>query len=130
MWPKVGLDRKISTWIPHNLPRPGENSTFDPIEHYNLRVDDVQFEVLDFTEDVEEFIQFVDGVEAYGGGDIHENVLWGMDKCINEMSWSRMSKLVIHILDAPPHGRQFGDYGDEDPDWFQHDYKDVQVKIF
>jgi len=97
---------------------------------YRDWVDDVQFEVLDFTEDVEEFIQFVDGVEAYGGGDIHENVLWGMDKCINEMSWSRMSKLVIHILDAPPHGRQFGDYGDEDPDWFQHDYKDVQTLFY
>ena len=65
--------------------------------------------------------------EILGGIDLHENLLGGLNFAIQRLNWVQMSKIIIHLADAPPHGREFGDYGDNDPDQTIHQYPTVEV---
>lgn len=59
----------------------------------------------DFTSNVSETMGYIRQQEANGGGDYPEAVQEGLDKGINELSWSPLAitKLAFLILDAPPH---------------------------
>ena len=49
---------------------------------------------------------------ATGGGDFCEDVAGALDAAQSPMmGWARRNKLVIHFLDAPPHGREYHDLG-------------------
>ena len=51
---------------------------------------------------------------ATGGGDICEDVTGALDAAQSPMmGWSRRNKLVIHFVDAPPHGREYHDLGEK-----------------
>ena len=94
-----------------------------------MRDDEPQFQILPFTNSIDDFENFVGEVVAYGGGDFHENVLGGMEKAL-ELKWTRVSKLIIHILDAPPHGHMFGMYyQDDDQEMKKYNYMKPGVKI-
>ena len=56
----------------------------------------MHFQILDFTDDVDEFIKFLSGVRAFYGGDIPEDVLGALDKTIN-LSWKQANKLFFQI---------------------------------
>ncbi|KXS10129.1 hypothetical protein M427DRAFT_37781 [Gonapodya prolifera JEL478] len=56
-------------------------------------------------------------IEADGGGDAAEDVM-GALVLIPKLSWWAKSRLVIHIADAPPHGKALHDLGaDNDRYW-------------
>ena len=63
-------------------------------------------EHLDFTDDVEAFKNYLNGLSAHGGDDDAEDVLSGLRECAR-LSWSGNARTVIHIADAPCHGRLF-----------------------
>jgi hypothetical protein len=49
-----------------------------------------------------------------GGGDWCEDVAGALDVAANPMmGWARQNRLVIHFLDAPPHGKEYHDLGPE-----------------
>lgn len=51
---------------------------------------------------------------ATGGGDFCEDVAGALETAQGPMmGWSRSNKLVVHFLDAPPHGREYHDLGPE-----------------
>ena len=58
-------------------------------------------------------------MKADGGGDPPEAVLDGMFET-TKLNWSKnknVSKYILHIFDAPPHGREYGQRnGDRYPD--------------
>ena len=56
----------------------------------------LHFEIMDFTEDVTEFINFISNVKAFYGGDIPEDVLGALDKTIN-LDWKAANKLFFQI---------------------------------
>ena len=59
---------------------------------------------------------YISSVTADGGGDGPEAVLDGLHDCTTKMSWRPDSlKIVIHIADAPPHGKRFVSSGDGFP---------------
>jgi len=86
-------------------------------------LDGGQFQTFDFSEDISEFLTFMKGMKATSapGNDFHENGLWGIQKAL-DLSWERNVKLIIHICDCPPHGLQFGCFGDNDPFLNKHQY--------
>jgi hypothetical protein len=73
-------------------------------------------DVCDFcsSQEAEEFLK---KVTASGGGDLHEAVMDGLNVAINQISWRKdADKFLFLVLDAPPHGKIFGNMGDGFPD--------------
>lgn len=59
----------------------------------------------DFTTDIAYQIDFISSQSANGGGDYPEAVDQALNEAINKASWSETNstKILIHVLDAPPH---------------------------
>uniref|UniRef100_A0A0G4I0I6 VWFA domain-containing protein n=1 Tax=Chromera velia CCMP2878 TaxID=1169474 RepID=A0A0G4I0I6_9ALVE len=75
---------------------------------------DKQFEFCDFTEDPSKIEKALSKVKAFGGGDICEDVMSALMKAyhpeMTPFSWrddENVSKCILHICDAPPHGTEF-----------------------
>lgn len=75
---------------------------------YKDHGDDPNIEFLDFTTSAEEVRSFVSKLNAIGGGDAPEDVLGGIQQALNA-SWKQQTRCIIHIADAPPHGRTLHD---------------------
>lgn len=67
-------------------------------------------------------IQFLDKVEATGGGDAAEDVVGGLEKALNDFKFTTEGhNLVFLIADCPCHGKQYhniqsDDYKDNVPE--------------
>ena len=74
-----------------------------------------RFSIKDFSDDVNDVKKFIATVSANGGGDFPEDVQGGFNKALN-MKWGADSvKQVFHIFDAPGHGKDICDGGDDYP---------------
>lgn len=72
---------------------------------------------LDFTHEIFNFKEVLKSITAKGGGDEAEAVVDGLDEVANTLTWREDSeKFVFHILDAPPHGNEYGSLKDAFPD--------------
>ncbi|CAF1459585.1 unnamed protein product [Adineta ricciae] len=65
---------------------------------------------MDFTKNVDLFEQFLGNVQAVGGSDndFCEDVFGGLE-VIPTLLWTSANRILIHICDAPCHGRQYYD---------------------
>lgn len=64
--------------------------------------------LLDLTSDIQKFKNLIMKITCSGGEDEPEAVLDGLDTAINQISWREKSlKFIYHVLDAPPHGKNF-----------------------
>ncbi|KAI0881240.1 uncharacterized protein GGS22DRAFT_181772 [Annulohypoxylon maeteangense] len=77
---------------------------------YKDHADNPNIQFLDFTPDTAKANMFLDMLVVMngGGGDLPEDVLGGIQQAINA-SWLQESRCIIHITDAPPHGRNLHD---------------------
>ncbi|KAM5344158.1 hypothetical protein ACJ41O_012695 [Fusarium nematophilum] len=78
---------------------------------YKDHNDKPNIEFLDFTSSVETVREFLNKLSATGGDDCPEDVLGGIRQAINA-TWYHQTRCIIHIADAPPHGRIFHDLSD------------------
>jgi len=89
---------------------------------YRDHKDKVLLEVKDLA-DSEEVVNFMDEVDAHGGGDAAEAVHDGLNAAITQMSWrdgdNRRIRMIFQITDAPPHGKEYWPH-----DNFSDDYPD------
>jgi hypothetical protein len=83
---------------------------------YKDHGDNPNIEFLDFTPSADQVRQFLDRLNADGGGDLPEDVLGGVHRALNA-SWKQQTRCIIHIADAPPHGRSLHDLGDSQDDY-------------
>ncbi|KAF0484017.1 kinase-like protein [Gigaspora margarita] len=86
---------------------------------YRDHTDSDRLQILNFTSSLEKFKTYITNkVTAKGGDDLPEDVLGGLNAAITKMSWSNATRILIHIGDAPPHGRRFNEtgYHDNNPD--------------
>ena len=74
------------------------------------------FEVLDFTDSIENFKEFCAKLRAKGGGDTPEDVFGAFEEAF-KLSWSDDfgTKVIFHIADAPCHGKKYHDARDRYP---------------
>eukprot|EP00117_Sycon_ciliatum_P020161 scpid34954/ scgid18041/ Alpha-protein kinase vwkA; von Willebrand factor A alpha-kinase len=64
--------------------------------------------VFEFNLYPQEFYRFVDSVKAHGGGDTAEDIMGAFHAMFTKLSWRPdVTKLLIHIADAPCHGKQY-----------------------
>ncbi|PKY12622.1 hypothetical protein RhiirB3_510223 [Rhizophagus irregularis] len=76
-----------------------------------------RIQILDFTDSYSIFKSYLsDKVKATGGGDAPEDVLGGLDAAIDKMKWTHRTRVLLHLGDAPPHGRRFTNRYDAYPD--------------
>ncbi|KAG2163027.1 hypothetical protein VTO58DRAFT_110482 [Aureobasidium pullulans] len=73
----------------------------------------INIEFLDFTRSTDGVFVFLDGLEAEAGGDPPEDVLGGIYQAL-QASWKQQTRCMVHIADAPPHGRGLHDLKDQD----------------
>ncbi|RGB28871.1 hypothetical protein C1646_767312 [Rhizophagus diaphanus] len=66
-----------------------------------------RLESLDFTDQYEQFTTYLQSVLPYGGGDPPEDVLGGLNEAITKMNWKSNTRVLLHIGDSPPHGKNF-----------------------
>ncbi|CAG8577451.1 15465_t:CDS:1 [Cetraspora pellucida] len=75
---------------------------------YRDHNDQDRLQIFDFTNSIKKFETYITNkVEAKGGEDLPEDVLGGLSAAITMMTWSNATRILIHIGDAPPHGRCF-----------------------
>ena len=91
-------------------------------------------DTLRFTDSQQNINRFIDELYANGGGDFPEAVVDGL-YAVRHLDWSPSSaKILIHILDAPPHGREFSTSGNGDnyPDGCPcgYDYKQILSEMY
>jgi len=88
---------------------------------YRDYCDTNRFEVLGFTEDIQDFKRFVSELKASGGGDAAEDVFGGLAKVL-DLEWQGFTRVLFHVADAPCHGKRFhtspfsDDHEEGDPD--------------
>ncbi|PKY56908.1 kinase-like protein [Rhizophagus irregularis] len=70
---------------------------------------------LDFTDQYGQFTTYLQSVPASGGGDAPEDVLGGLNAAITKMDWKNVTRVLLHIGDYPPHGKNFTDLADSYP---------------
>ncbi|UJR38569.1 hypothetical protein I4U23_031235 [Adineta vaga] len=80
---------------------------------------DKQFSILDFT-DKDTFHSFVSMIECENGGDYCEDVLGGLQRTIN-LNWKQPVRILIHVADAPSHGRRYHDLSERKDYYLTHD---------
>ncbi|CAF4820506.1 unnamed protein product, partial [Rotaria sp. Silwood1] len=72
--------------------------------------DQPQFFTQDFTDDTNQVINFLNTLIANGGGDIPEDVLSALDRCLTLTNWSNTNaRFIVLITDAPGHGPELND---------------------
>eukprot|EP01122_Echinamoeba_exundans_P000249 TRINITY_DN10222_c0_g1_i1.p1 TRINITY_DN10222_c0_g1~~TRINITY_DN10222_c0_g1_i1.p1 ORF type:complete len:389 (-),score=74.64 TRINITY_DN10222_c0_g1_i1:117-1283(-) len=76
----------------------------------------LRFQVFDFVEKDRkaEFTEFMGAVVATGGADGPEDIAGGFQKVLG-LNWRAATRLVIHFADAPCHGSQYHNMGDDYP---------------
>jgi Alpha-kinase family/von Willebrand factor type A domain len=80
---------------------------------YKDHSDSPNIEFLDFTTSAHQVRSFLDGLSATGGADTPEDVLGGIRQALNA-TWMHQTRCMIHIADAPPHGRPLHDMTDSE----------------
>ncbi|KIW03287.1 uncharacterized protein PV09_05500 [Verruconis gallopava] len=78
---------------------------------YKDHMNNPNIEFLDFTTEVDRVHSFINGLRATGGDDAPEDMLGGINGALNA-TWKNATRCIIHIADAPPHGRDSHDMGD------------------
>ena len=65
-----------------------------------------RFETLNFTDNVDEVKNFLASIKVEGGDDLAEDVNGAFQQML-KLKWESSTRVVIHIADAPCHGREF-----------------------
>ena len=70
-----------------------------------------QFEILPFTNSVDEFQHFCNAIKPMMNKDTAEDVFGGLEKMLR-LDWSTdgSTRYLFHIADSPCHGREFHDF--------------------
>ncbi|CAG8622748.1 11010_t:CDS:1, partial [Dentiscutata heterogama] len=106
---------KVADYMKRTNPSISVYVGFCGYRDYCDKKDRIQY--LDFTDSYEIFREYIENhVTAKGGDDVPEDVLGGLDAAITRMSWSNATRVILHIGDAPPHGRRFTTMYDNYPD--------------
>ena len=62
---------------------------------------------IDFTNNESEFKSQLEAIKGQDGDDVAEDWVGGFQMALDELNWGNGTKLIIHIADAPQHGKIF-----------------------
>jgi hypothetical protein len=61
--------------------------------------------------------EMLKAVKAAGGGDYAEDVAGALDTAV-KFDWQNANRVLIHVLDAPPHGQEYHRMGKANDDYY------------
>ncbi|CAG8711669.1 uncharacterized protein OCT59_002205 [Rhizophagus irregularis] len=77
-----------------------------------------RLQIFDFTDQYDQFIQYMLNVKPSSSSDnddAPEDVLGGLNAAITKMNWKNNTRVLFHIGDSPPHGKNFTNLEDNYP---------------
>jgi hypothetical protein len=98
----------IEIWNQLKIKMPGVSFKFggifyrDPIDSSGDRND-----YIDLTDNIDSFKSFISTMVATGGGDTPEDWVGAYNIALNNISWRKGVKCIIHIADAGAHGTKY-----------------------
>lgn len=78
---------------------------------HNLKTKSI--DTLTFTKDIDSFKSFLGGISTASGVDHPEDVNGGFQKAL-KFPWSSVTRVLVHLADAPCHGKRFHDFEEDD----------------
>ncbi len=111
--------KKITEEISDINPGAKIRLSFIGYRDFDNKEDERDYEIIDFTENIDNFILSIKKFECYGGGDQPEDIAGALNKAL-KMDWKSKAKYVVLVCDAPCHGSKYHDIyfdsvGDGDP---------------
>jgi len=95
----------------------GESEVRVAVVSYKDHKSTTNIAFLDFTTSTERVCRFLDGLETANGVDFPEDVLGGINQAL-QASWNQQTRCMVHIGDAPPHGRGLHDLHAKSDDYY------------
>ena len=87
---------------------------------FDNKEDKREYEIINFTENIDYFILKMKKFECFGGGDQPEDIAGALNEAL-KLEWKSNAKYVVLVCDAPCHGKKYHDiyfdnFSDGDPD--------------
>ena len=115
--------KKITEEISDHNPGSKIRISFIGYRDFDTKEEIRKYEIIDFTENIEDIISTIKKYECYGGGDQPEDIAGALNQAL-KMDWRSSAKYVILVCDAPCHGSKYHDiyidsFKDGDPAGYQ-----------
>jgi len=75
---------------------------------FDNKEDKRDYEIINFTENIDDFILKMKKLECYGGGDQPEDIVGALNEGL-KLEWKSNAKYVVLVCDAPCHGKKYHD---------------------
>ena len=98
--------KKITEEISDNNPGAKIRLSFIGYRDFDNKGDKREYEIIEFTENIENFIFLIKKFECYGGGDQPEDIAGALNEAL-KMDWKSNAKYVVLVCDAPCHGSKY-----------------------
>ena len=87
---------------------------------FDNKEDKREYEIINFTENIDNFILQMKKLECFGGGDQPEDIAGALNEAL-KLEWKSNAKYVVLVCDAPCHGKKYHDiyfdnFSEGDPD--------------
>ena len=100
--------KKITEEINSHNPGSKIRLSFIGYRDFDSKDEPRNYEIINFTEDIETLISTIKKYECYGGGDQPEDIAGALNQAL-KMDWKSSAKYVVLVCDAPCHGSKYHD---------------------
>ena len=100
--------KKITEEISDQNPGSKIRLSFIGYRDFDTKEEERNYEIINFTENIENIISTIKKYECYGGGDQPEDVAGALYQAL-KMDWKSSAKYVVLVCDAPCHGKKYHD---------------------
>ena len=131
--------KKITEEISEHNPGSKIRLGFVGYRDFDTKEEKREYEIINFTEDIDNFITSIKNFECYGGGDQPEDIAGGLNQAL-KMDWKSTARYVVLVCDAPCHGAKYHDiyidtFKEGDPAGYQIEdlmqkFKDMNITFY
>ena len=124
--------KKITEEISDHNPGSKIRLSFIGYRDFETKEEQRKYEIINFTEDIENIISTIKEYICYGGGDQPEDIAGALYQAL-KMDWKSSAKYVVLVCDAPCHGSKYHDiyidtFKDGDPAGYEIEDLMMQFK--
>lgn len=108
-WIRIAKDQLLNIFADVKKDYPTSDIRVGFVGYRDICDQPSEFEIVELTHDHESVVEKLSTTQAFGGGDICEDVAGAIQR-VNRMKWrTHGCRLVFHVADAPAHGILYHD---------------------